>query len=316
VWGLPCCGQLSVVTGEIDHAGSAASAFLAYELAANRCGGLDDRIDRLTEQLSDLRLQIADHEDALTRPSLERMLATLRGRRREMLDDRRAKIDAARARIAETETQLEVLCRERAVAGIGVSQLAQAAQAYRAAFADATRSSNESHDPRLRRLLELADERDQFNRDLRGLATRLQAARTAQRALEAVNEPLVDALAGSGSDLLVTRGRLGPVRRRHLAAATKAAARADRRLMTLRAELVDLEEDPHPTVSLAVAAIARPGAPNIGRYRRNRLIEHALDEVGAWIYRVIRVREKIEHDMAEVHEQLAALDTERGALLA
>ena len=142
----------------------------------------------------------------------------------------------------------------------------------------------------------------------------LRAADTAQRALEAVDDTLVRALAGSGADLLARRGTVGPVRRRYLAAAAKAATHADRRLVALRAELATLDEEPHPTVSLAVRRIAFAdpgGGAMFSEFTFNRRIERALDEVGVWAHRVIRVQERLKQGMADAHERLAALRTQR-----
>src|SRR5262245_50521445 len=150
---LLCRGQLDGVASEFGQPGSAVSAFLAHEVAADRCRGFDDRIDGLTDQLSDLRSDLADYEDGLARPSLGRLLATLRGRRREALDDRQAKVDAARARVAAAETELHALRRERAAVLVRIRELAAAPEAYRAALADPARSSSEPDDPRMRRLL-------------------------------------------------------------------------------------------------------------------------------------------------------------------
>jgi hypothetical protein len=302
---------------------SAAEALREYEVNTSRSTDLRDRMDEMATQLAALRTRHAHEQKDVERLeglSLTRVLASLRGARENTLERERAEADAARYRVAEAESRLDALRREHSAAQARLSQLAAAPSDYAAALDDKERHLRESGDPRRTRLLELADERGRLTGEIHEVAEALRAARTAGQALSQVGEALGSAAGWSTYDTFLGGGLLSSsMKHSRLDEAAEAAARADQSLAVLRTELADVHGAALTAPRLAVGELTRfvdVWLDNIFTDLAVRdQIKQAQENVDGSIQLVREVQARLEERAARTHARLAAIATERRALL-
>jgi len=302
----------------VERVVEAAAAFRAHEVAVDRCGDLDERIDGLSRQLSVLRAGLADQRES-ERGWLSGLLTSLRGHRDEALGRQRARSETAHQRVAEAEAQLRMMRDERVAALARLHELASAPAAYQAVLAE-YRQLSQSGDPRSERLLVLADQRGRLNEDLADLDKALRAADTAQQALDAVDRKLARASGWSTIDLLSRRSPTDTIKYTYVDEAKDVAAHANRCLAALRAELAHLEQAPPATAHLTVDETTRSldlgWDAAVADVAVDRQIDKARDNIAVWAHRVRRARQRLEQRVADTRERLTSVEAERGGLLA
>lgn len=312
------------VADDIEHRLTlAAEAVREHELTTSREAELRARIDEVTKHLTALRARHAREQrdvDRLEGMSLTRVLASLRGSREDKLAGERAEADGARYRVAEAESLLEALRRERAAAQARLSQLAAAPRDYAAALDDKERHLRESSDPRRPRLLDLAGERGRLTGELHEADEAMRAARVASQALSEVRERLGSASGWSTYDTFVGGGLISSsMKHSHLDEAAQAAARADQCLAVLRTELADVGGVALTAPDLAIDGLTRfvdvwfdNIFTDLAVGDRIRRAEENVDRSAQLVH---EVHGRLEKRAAEIRARLAALDTERRELL-
>ncbi|WP_173058993.1 hypothetical protein [Phytohabitans houttuyneae] len=302
---------------DVERVAAAAAAFRAHEVAAERRRDLEERIDRLSRQLSDLRDELADQRDG-RRGWLSGLLTTLRGHREEALGRQHIRREAAQHRVAEAEAHLQMMRGEHIAVLARLQELASAPATYRAVLADYQHLS-QSGDPRAQRLLELADERGRLNEDLADLDKALQAADAAEQALEAVDRKLGRASGWSTVDILSRGTPADGIKYTYIEEAADVAAHADRCLAVLRTELTNIEQVPPATAHLAVDAMTWSldvgWDATVTNVAVDGRIDRARDNIAVWAHRVRRAQQRLHQRAADTRERLASIEAERSRLL-
>lgn len=302
---------------------SAAEALREYEVTTARSEDLRGRMDETATHLTALRTRHAEERKDVERLeglSLTRVLASLRGSRDETLERERAEADAARYRVAEAESRLDALRREQSAAQARLHQLAAAPGDYAAALDAKEHHLRQSGDQRRSRLLALAEERGRLTGEIHEATEALRAAHAATEALSRVRETLGSADGWSTFDTFVGGGLLtSAIKHSRLDEAAQEAARADRSLAVLRTELADVPGAALTAPQLAIGALTRfvdVWLDNIftDLAVRDR-IEQAQENVGRSTQLVHDVRSRLERRTAQARARLAAIESERHALL-
>lgn len=171
--------------------------------------------------------------------SLSRVLVALRGAYSEEMSRERAEADAARYRVAEAESRLAAIQAEREAVEARLRALADVPARFAAAIDDKERHLLGSGDPRVARLLALADERGRVEAELRELH---EAARAAEAALGALGElrRQLDLASRLQTNDNLLGGWVTVTQPHWLDAVGWAASNADRCLVVLHAELADV----------------------------------------------------------------------------
>ena len=318
---LPVCND--GVDDDIEERLAAAAADLReHQTASRRAENLRDRVaemdGRLTGLLREHARECGDLE-RLERPSLARVLASLRGTLADALQRERAEADIAAYQVADARTRLDGLRREQVVVLARLADLADAPQAYATLLDEKERQLRASRDPRRSRLMELADERGRLGAEGREVEEALRAAATARRALVEVRDHLNSAGNWSTFDTFLGGGLVSSaVKHQRIDDAAQAARRADHQLAVLRTELADVP-------GLSLDAELKLGAMTrfVDVWFDNIFTDLAVDNRIARARgnvercgRLVRqVRERLTHRAEQVRVRLAEVEAERRDLL-
>ncbi len=318
-------GLVSGVADEIEaRLNAAAQAAREHDRAAARAEELRTMAAAQADEVAAARLRAAEEQRRVARLAgwtPVRILAGLRGVRKDRLAQARARADAARLTLARAEAQLAALRQEQESVEVRLRELAGAPAAYAAALAEKERLVRAAGDARAARLLALAEERDTLTGELRDLAEAGQAAEAAAEALGRVSEALGSAQKWSAYDTFFGGGApSSAIKHRRLRRAADAAAEADRHLALLRGELADLDAPPAVTshlvwnrrqklVDIWVDRVIDDMATHEG-------IKQARRRVAETVAQVEQVRAGLRQRAESARQRLDRLETERRDILA
>lgn len=313
----------NVGVDDIEERLAAAAADLReYQTASRRAENLRDGLaeveGRLTGLLQEHARELGDVE-RLERPSLARILASLRGTLGDALQRERAEADIAAYQVADARARLDGLRREHDEVLARLAELADAPRAYAALLDEKERHLRASRDPRRFRLMDLADERGRLTAEGREIEEALRAAAAARKALVEVRDHLNSAGNWSTFDTLLGGGLLSSVaKQQQIDAAAQSARRADHQLAMLRTELADV-----PGLSLD-AELKLDGLTRfVDVWFDNIFTDLAVDQritraqgnVERCGRLVREVRERLTHRAEQVRTRLAEVEAERRDVL-
>lgn len=212
------------------------------ELLQTRRAELDGRHAQHTTALAELvRNWAGEMRDVerLEGMSLSRILVALRGAHAEQLSRERAEAAAAGYRLAEGESRLAAIEKERSAVASRLADLADLPARYAAAIDAKERHLHRAGGPQLGRLLALAEQRGRVEAELRELQEAGLAAEAALSALAEVRRQLDLASTRQSADNFLG-GALTVGKPHWLDGVGWAAAHADRCLVVLHTELADV----------------------------------------------------------------------------
>ncbi len=223
---------------------AAAQQLRQHDLTAERCANLASRRDAMAAELESARSALSKEErdvQRLEHPSLDRIVASLRGSRDDALERERAEADAARYRVAEAQARLRSVQDEYDAVQAQLAALESAPGRYAAALQEKERYLRASGDPRGQRLLAVAEEWGRLQAEQREIGEAVAAAGAAAQALAAVRDGLDRASGWSTYDTFFGGGAISSaMKHSRLDEAAQQAAYADRCLLALRTELADV----------------------------------------------------------------------------
>jgi hypothetical protein len=247
--------------------------------------------------------------------SLSRVLVALRGAHAEELSRERAEAAAAGYRLAEGESRLAAIEKERAAVAARLADLADLPARYAAAIDAKERHLHRSGGPQLGRLLALAEQRGRVEAELRELQEAGQAAEAALSALAEVRRQLDLASGRQTADNLLG-GALTVGRPHWLDGVAWASAHADRCLAVLHTELGDVG------LARPLGAVPRAIVPPAGLsqvFFSNMIIRDqittAIRNTDASVQLVSAVRQDVAQRSVAARTHWAALQRERHGLL-
>ncbi len=302
---------------------AAAEALREHEVTVERHRDLRERAAIARRQLETLQAGLRSEEadvERLEHLSMARIVASLRGNRDDAIARERAQADAARYRVAESESLLGALDTEIAAARRRIEQLAAAPATYATVLADKESYLAGTDDPRGARLLEIAAERGAIVAQQREIVEAQDAVDGALSALGSVKECLSSASSWSTYDTFFGGGAASSAIKHHrMDQAAEAAAYADRRLATLRIELADIEGLGVTAPQLAMDSMTRfvdVWFDNIFTdLAVGDRIRTAQDNVERALNVVRQIRFKLGRRAESAASRTAALDVERTEIL-
>lgn len=316
---------MSRVTDDLEQRlTDAANAAREHEVTAARVAELRELIAQGRTELADLGLR-ADQEDrdvaALESMSFSRVLASLRGSRDDALARERAEAEAARYRIAEASTRLDVLRREFDTVWAREKVLGGAAAAYAAALAEKDRRLQSSADPRAQRLLELAERRGRLAAEAERAQQALQAATRAASSLERLVEVLGEARLLSAFDTFLGGGAFATAMKHDaIDDAAAAAASVDASLQALQRTIGHVAGAVLPTNRLRLDGLTRFTDMWLDNIIVDLEVRDRVKEMRANAERVTAIvaelRAQLEEQAARSTADLAGAEAERRTLLA
>jgi hypothetical protein len=302
---------------------AAAQAAREYDL----CGGQHAKL-RASERSAAADLDAAQQQCAgderdverLEHLSLTRVLAALHGSREDALAREKAEAEAARYRVAQAQQHLDAVRAELEKLKGRQAQLAGAPQAYTDALAAKEEYLTHSADPRGGRLLALAQERGRLTAELNELHRASDDADAAVQALGDVQDRLGSAVGWSTFDTYFDHGMVAnAIKHDRIDQAAEAARTADQRLAALRTDLAELGGYEPTAPRLEVSA----GFKFADIFFNNiftdlavgQQIRDAQGNVDQAAQRVGALRDQLKDQIGTLTERLAAMDSERQALL-
>ncbi|WP_426504433.1 hypothetical protein ACPPVO_43685 [Dactylosporangium sp. McL0621] len=305
-----------------ERLAAATAALHKFRSTTRLAEQLRARMDAAGDELALLRNRLDDEQadvDALERPSLTRLLSSVRGGRADALARERAEMEAVRYQVGEAKARFDTVRAEHLAARDKLARLATAPAEHAAALEAKERYLAESGHPRGAALVANAELRGRLGGELREVRQALSAAGNANNYLDELRDRITKAQFASRWDARTPGSAYHSISQTVIDQLDKVAeggVYAAEWLALLRDELADIDES---MPELPDVSVRLPRFPEIqfGQRRLHYSVTQAIMTAGTNAREAMAIIDKLRTRLearAELLARLAAAEHDRETL--